>query len=183
MGRILQQFGSPVNDAFGKQENVAPTPTEIEAFKAKMRDGMQRMTSDAEKRANDMRKQLNELEADSPERPKLEVRVAQAEQMAASLKAAATQRADVSDTMAVAFVNASKIEKALYRKYGGRVIFQQAGPEAIDARRTLYEAAEKSGDLTFADPGVRHLFYYYYTQMRHTPLNQKTIDKWLAGDL
>jgi len=75
-----------------------------------------------------------------------------------------------SDEMARHFIVAWKTERELHRKYGGRIIFQQFGLEALDARRMLYEEAEKNGDLKFDDPGVRYMFYYY-SNMRHSVID------------
>jgi hypothetical protein len=74
-----------------------------------------------------------------------------------------------------------KTERELQRTYGGRVIFQQFGPEALDARRRLFEEAEKAGDLRFDDPGVRHMFYYYWN-MKHTVIGEKALEQpWFFG--
>jgi hypothetical protein len=74
---------------------------------------------------------------------------------------------DQIDGLARTFILNWKTERELHRKYGGRIIFQQFGLEALDARRRLFEEAEKTADLKFDDPGVRHLFYYY-ANMRHS---------------
>ena len=84
--------------------------------------------------------------------------------------------ADLPDEMARMFIVTWKTERELHRVYGGRVIFQQAGPEALDARRRLFEDAEKKGDITFADAGVRHLFYYY-ANMSHTFIDEKALER------
>ena len=46
--------------------------------------------------------------------------------------------------MARQFIVPWKIERELHRTYGGRVIFQQAGPEALDARMTSFAETIKS---------------------------------------
>ena len=63
--------------------------------------------------------------------------------------------------MARQFILPWKLQRELHRKYGGRIIFQQFGPEAIDGMKRLFEDAEKAGDLRIEDAGLRHLFYYY----------------------
>ena len=75
-----------------------------------------------------------------------------------------------------------KIERELYRTYGGRVVFQQARLEALVARRFLFEQAVKEGHLTFEDAGVRHLFYYY-SHMGHRDVDAKLLEKpWFFED-
>lgn len=83
---------------------------------------------------------------------------------------------DVDDKFATQLILPWKLQRELHRAYGGRVIFQQAGPEALDAMRRLFEEAEKKGDLKFADPGVRHMFYYY-SNMQHTFSDAKALEQ------
>jgi hypothetical protein len=96
-----------------------------------------------------------------------------AEEIAAFQKPAGPK---VSDDSAREWLAQWKTERELHRAYGGRVIFQQFGLEATGARRRLYEEAEKKGDLHFADPGVRHLFYYYYINMGHGFVDEKELE-------
>ena len=61
-----------------------------------------------------------------------------------------------SDGRAVArqFIQAFKVNQSLYAEYGGRVLFQQAGPEPIDAYRDFLrdEPAElRAGRAEYAD--------------------------------
>lgn len=51
-----------------------------------------------------------------------------------------------------------KFNQALYRKYGGRVVFQQAGLEPIDAHKAFVEELKKSGDYRILDPAYDDLF-------------------------
>ena len=61
-----------------------------------------------------------------------------------------------------------KISKALYNKYGGDVIFQQANPlEPIEAERRFLEEQEKSGAFQIMDTKERTKFFAYYIQLRH----------------
>lgn len=56
-----------------------------------------------------------------------------------------------------------KIDKALYQRFGGKVIFQQANPlEPVEAQRKFFEEQEKAGTLVFLDGNVRRQFYEYY---------------------
>ena len=87
------------------------------------------------------------------------------------------------EAVARPFIVAWKIERELHRTFGGRVIFQQAGLEALDGRRRLFEQAERAGDLKFEDVGVRHLFYYYYANMNHNVIDEKLIERaWFLGE-
>lgn len=54
-------------------------------------------------------------------------------------------------------------DAALYREYGGRLIFQQHGLEPVDAWRKLLESAEAKGDFGVSDPRLRACVYEYFS--------------------
>jgi len=76
--------------------------------------------------------------------------------------AAAAEERQARAEVAAAFIRQWKINGALQRKYGGRIIFQQAGPEPLDATRRFLEAAEAIGDFAIADPRLEEPFWAYY---------------------
>jgi hypothetical protein len=74
------------------------------------------------------------------------------------------------------FIEAWKFNRALYREYGGRVIFQQAGIEPLDAYRQFLQEHEKKGAFAIYDPQLSEEFWKYYTTMKHTFLDKDDID-------
>ena len=56
-----------------------------------------------------------------------------------------------------------KINKALYEQYGGRIIYQQLGPEPLDAYRRFLEEEQADGAFVIRDPGIRKDFWRYFT--------------------
>lgn len=65
--------------------------------------------------------------------------------------------------LARTFVGMWKINRALYHKYGGRVIFQQSGPEPLDAYREFLKHQEKQGNFQIIDKSLEEDFWRYYT--------------------
>jgi hypothetical protein len=61
-----------------------------------------------------------------------------------------------------AFIRQWKINKALHEQYGGRIIFQQTGPEPLDAYRKFLEEAQARGDFEILDGGLEEAFWKYY---------------------
>jgi len=61
-------------------------------------------------------------------------------------------------TVAKMFVSAWKFNQGLYRKYGGRVVFQQAGLEPIDAKKAFMKELVTSGAYKIVDPAYEDLF-------------------------
>ncbi len=71
--------------------------------------------------------------------------------------------------MGEAIIRQWKINKALYEQYGGRIIYQQLGPEPLDAYRRFLEQAHADGAFVIYDPGLREDFWRYFTdESRHS---------------
>lgn len=64
--------------------------------------------------------------------------------------------------VATQWVRKWKLDQALFREFGGRIVFQQAGWEPIDAYRRLLEQAEARGQLVVSDPAWRNAVYRYF---------------------
>jgi hypothetical protein len=64
--------------------------------------------------------------------------------------------------IAAAFILQWKINRALYRQYGGRIIFQQGGPEPLDAYLRFLEEARARGDFEIPDRALEAAFWHYY---------------------
>jgi len=61
-----------------------------------------------------------------------------------------------------------KFEQYLFDNYGGgRIIHQQFGPEALDARRKLLLKFEEAGKFQITDPELRKLAYDYWERPTH----------------
>lgn len=172
MGRIMVAFGSPIMERFVKEHKLEVTRDEIAAFKKNSDESTERMVRDWESRLAELNKKLADPALPGSDRTELEKERGTYEKLVKSKRE--WQDAHATDDIAKTFIMAWKTERELHRAYGGRIIFQQAGPEALDARRRLFEQAEQAGDLKFEDPGVRHMFYYY-ANMRHVSLGDGQI--------
>lgn len=72
-----------------------------------------------------------------------------------------------------------KTSRALYQRYGGEVIFQQANPmEPVGAMRQFLEEQEKAGTFEIYDAGERKRFFEYYVrpQMMVVPKEKVNYD-------
>ena len=106
----------------------------------------------------------------------LEVTQAEREAYVAHMRAALSKDPAVASTLgqetaedqaarleiAGAFILQWKINRALYQQYGGRIIFQQGGPEPLDAYRKFLEERQAAGDFSFEDPALAVEFWRYY---------------------
>ncbi|HEX3601883.1 MAG TPA: hypothetical protein VHU84_17150 [Lacipirellulaceae bacterium] len=172
--RVAKAFATPIIERFVKNEKITATPAEIADFKKTCAAKTKQHLEELEKDLVDTQQRLAAKDLSAEERASLEKKKELLERTTAQMRKSGS--GEPPDAIAQQMIVAWKTERELKRKYGGRVIFQQFGLEALDGRRLLYEEAEKNGDLKFDDPGVRWVFYYY-SKMRHTPADEKRLEK------
>lgn len=56
-----------------------------------------------------------------------------------------------------------KINRALCRQYGGRIVAQQLCPEPLDAYRRFLEERQAAGDFEIYDTDFKDAFWRYFT--------------------
>ncbi len=66
------------------------------------------------------------------------------------------------DLVAERLVSNRKFHQSLQERYGGAVIWQQAGIEAVGAMRLWLEEHEKQGHFAIDDEDLREAFWEYY---------------------
>lgn len=70
--------------------------------------------------------------------------------------------------MGSALIRQWKINKALHAQYGGRIIYQQMGPEPLDAYRAFLREKQRAGAFTIHDDALAGAFWEYFTdESRH----------------
>ena len=65
--------------------------------------------------------------------------------------------------MGRAIIRRWKINKALHDQYGGRIIYQQLGPEPLDAYRQFLEQRQREGAFTIHDKDLAARFWRYFS--------------------
>lgn len=84
--------------------------------------------------------------------------------MAAAEGRAGTAESEAAEAfVARSFIEQWKVNQALYRQYGGRVIFQQSGAEPLDAYRDFFRDAQKSGRFRIINKEMEPALWSYYT--------------------
>jgi heat shock protein HslJ len=155
-----------LTDRFATAEGITVANAEIEAFVASTAAALARDRSDAVARRDALKRELAAGKLPAEGKVQVEREIASAEQLIADLApatgTAAAQERQARAGIAAAFIRQWKINGALQRKYGGRIIFQQAGPEPLDATRRFLEAAQAAGDFAIADPALEKPFWAYY---------------------
>jgi hypothetical protein len=162
MGRIQAALGGPVLAKFVRDRKVAVTDAEVKRFAELARKNDEANRAEMTAKLAEIKKLLAGDTLSQEERAKREQERQSYETSIAALARLETPTVEFLKPMLLHW----KTQRELQRKFGGRVIFQQFGAEALDATKKLFEEAERAGDLQFDDPGVRHLFYYY-ANMKH----------------
>lgn len=65
--------------------------------------------------------------------------------------------------MGRAMIERWKLNQSIHARYGGRIIFQQFGPEPLDAYRRYLEERQAAGELEIHDPSMAEAFWRYFT--------------------
>ena len=178
MGRVSEAFGTPLIERFKKEQKIEATDEELRAFTRTMR-------AEQEQRLAEVKKEIASLEEELKTKELPEQRKKRLERELSRRKSELSTTASDEGYRSIGehFIVSWKLQRDLHRKYGGRIIFQQFGPEALDGMRRLFEEAEEAGDLRIDDPGLRHLFYWYY-KMQHTQIDDpQALEKpWFMTD-
>ena len=159
---LLQQYA--------KENKIEPSEAELDAFVTKLVE-MEKLTQakDEADRAQ-LRHQLQSTSLSDQDRKEKESELQTIERTLKSTQEAKEMSKGMEDQMrlmkrqiAQQFVKSWKINKALYAQYGGRVIFQQAGVEPLDAYRDFLMEQEKKGAFQIIDKQYEPEFWRYFT--------------------
>jgi hypothetical protein len=156
-------------DKFAKDNKIEPSKEELDTFILKTDEKQKQHLIKLEK---DKKKLLAELKTTKTERERkdkksqlqtIESILKTFRDMNEETKGMEEQLRQMKRKSAQQFVTQWKINKALYEKYGGRVIFQQAGVEPLDAYRDFLREKEKDGAFQIFDKKYQAPFWKYFT--------------------
>lgn len=157
-----------LTDRYAAERGIEVTPAEIDAYVARMAAVAERDRREREARLAGIERQLaapgladDRRTALAAERDTLAQLARDLERGAATPQEAA-QEAQARRVIAAAFIRQWKINQSLYREYGGRIVFQQGGPEPLDAYRRFLEHQQKRGAFAIADAGLEATVWRYY---------------------
>jgi len=173
---------------FLKEMEMEPTQQDIDSYIAFLHRARQ---ADRKQRADEREKLQQELQQPGigeERRAAVEKKLSVLDEMdkydaPPATAAARKEQQESEQTVAAMMVSGWKFNQALYRKYGGRVIFQQAGLEPIDAHKAFMQELETSGAYKILDPAYQDLFKetYEYFNKKFEYADQAAIDKYVAS--
>lgn len=156
-----------LTDPYAREQGIAVTQSEKDAY---VRQVQETLATDRQQKAADRAQLAARLAAgglSDAERTRLAAEVAALDDVLAALGNAGAakvdpQEAEARQQVAAAFILQWKINRALYQQYGGRIIFQQGGPEPLDAYRRFLEEAQSRGDFRIVNKDLEASFWRYY---------------------
>ncbi len=155
-------------ERYVQQKNIQVTETEIEQLNKSMQRNIVLQNEKHQKKLDSLQK---ELQADNLDEKKRTELAGQLELYTRLVKntAGSEELFKIRNTPAEQVIRQWKITNGLYKQYGGRVIFQQAGPEPLDAYRKFFEEEQNKGNFEFYNKEAEGLFWEYYrNEKMHT---------------
>lgn len=159
-------------DRYAAEQGIAVEPEESDAYLDRLRRVAEQDRRRQEARRTELARKLEAKTLSDAERQALSSELATLNEVLASLDEtarSATEDQAARRQVAAAFIRHWKINRALYQQYGGRIIYQQGGPEPLDAYRTFLQARERQGAFKILNPAFAAEFWkYFVTDALHT---------------
>ena len=155
-----------VLDRYAEVHDIAATTDEIHAFiqATNRRAAENRRRWEAE--AKELRAHLEAPDVSEEEKSAITIQLAPLERIlkqdageSGESEPARNENEGEKEDVARSIIESWKVNQALYRQYGGHVIFQQGGPEPLDAYRQLLTEEAKRGTFTIADKALEASFW------------------------
>ena len=157
---ILQKL----TDRYAADHGIEVKPEEIAAYIARLERDMERDRKENTARRDEIERKLRAQDLPKDERERLATQLEALNEFLAAGGAVANPEEDKAarEWIASSFIRQWKINRALYQQYGGRIVFQQGGPEPLDAYRTFLEEQEKQGAFAILNKEFEPEFWKYY---------------------
>jgi hypothetical protein len=170
-GQLHTLIVKPLFEEYREREKLDPTEEEVAEFIVRWREAKERAEQyrqeTLQKRqdeAEQLRTRLRTQALTRTQRLRLTERVRRMEAEIVALKQLISASDNANDDegdrrFAQWWLTRWRLQQSLYRRYGGRVIYQQVGPEAIDAMRDFLREHEEQGRFTISDSKLNALFW------------------------
>ena len=183
-------IGQKLFQNYAKQNNIAATKKDIDLYLARM-DWFMR----EDRKKNDARRVEIQQQLKAETMP-----VEKKEQLESELKALdslhqyeiaedAEQEQDqqailkVRQKMAKASIETWMVNRALYQQYGGRIIYQQMGPEPLDAMHDYLQEQQQKGAFKILEKSFEAPFWdYFVNDSKHNFFKPGSREEKLAFD-
>ena len=156
-----------LTNRYAQEQGIVVTQAEKDAYVRHVQEGLAKDRAQKMARRADLAGRLTAGGLPDAERSRLADEIASLDDFLAALGDPGAAKADPQEEearqqVAAAFIRQWKINRALYQQYGGRIIFQQGGPEPLDAYRLFLEERQSRGDFRIVDKNLEAAFWRYY---------------------
>jgi len=151
----------PLVDRYARQRRIEVTAAETDAYVSAVQQALERDRAQQLARRDDLARQLSAPGLTPAQRAALGAQIDAADKTVAAL-ASNPDDAAARRQVAAAFIRQWKVNRSLHRQFGGRIAFQQGGPEPLDAYRRFLEQRQARGDFKIFNADLRAAFWRYY---------------------
>jgi hypothetical protein len=164
MGRYFK----PLWDEYVKEKGLTVSQQEIKEFNEKMAGLAAAQKNRWERQKDNFAKELIAENLKKEKRAELQKRFDTCSRLIGNFHEPNLAYQNAHNDVAKTFILSWKINQALYQQYKGRVIFQQAGIEPLDAYRQFLEEQQSKDKFRFLNKDAENLFWDYYKSDKHT---------------
>lgn len=159
LGKLMDQYAS--------EAGIVVASSEVDAYIAAMNRIAEKDRTEREARRAGIAQKLESQTLTPAEKDALSSELAALDELGEMLGAGDNGAEPEEDRaarrqFAEAVIRQWKINQALYRQYGGRIIFQQGGPEPLDAYSEFLEDQQKQGAFRIVDKSMEPAFWRYF---------------------
>lgn len=156
-----------LTDRYADEKGITVTPAEINDYVTRVQASLREDRAKNLARRDELTRKLAAGGLSEPERKALAAELNTVNMTIAALGTPGpapsdTEEARAREQIAAAFIRQWKINRALYQQYGGRIIFQQGGPEPLDAYRMFLEQQQAQGNFKILNKDLEPAFWRYF---------------------
>ena len=153
------------------ENGISATDAEIDAFIARLALTKQQDISSRKAKLAEMDDRLKAADLDTAERDSLQAERTQLAEFIRDLETSgdelseeeATQVAEMRRSFSRQMITQWKLNRALHKQYGGRIISQQFGPEPLDAYREFLEEQQSKAAFEIHRDEMAQEFWRYFS--------------------
>jgi len=152
-------------DQYAEDHDIGVKPVEIDTYVESLHRVAERDRKRHEERRQELSRKLKSTSLTASERKSLSSELDtvneflnDVEEMTKSTAKNPDEVRQYREQVAAAFIKQWKINRSLYKQYGGRIIFQQGGPEPLDAYRMFLQEQKKKGAFMILDKAFEEKF-------------------------
>jgi len=188
--RLSQRIYAVLQDHFLKEEHMEPTEEDIHLQMDTMREIQATELERLQSQREELVLQLKAEDLKDAQRQSLTEHLKTVDQLIEGRRRREEEGKSIPNyaeikekslhNVAGTTVTAWKYNKALYERYGGRVIFQQFGWEPIDAYKAFLDEHKEKQTYAILDSAYTGIFdqMYKYFEMGHSYMSKEEADKY-----